>query len=76
MSWKMWECSACGCRKCRIEISPASHHSPPELVEIGVCLEQLKQPTAQWKQLLNPRVTKKLDSQNRVFSEKSQEGSR
>jgi len=64
MTWKMWECSACGCRKCCIEISPAAHSGLPEVVDLGVCLEQLKQPTAQWKQLLNPRVAKKLDSQN------------
>jgi hypothetical protein len=62
MTWAMWECSACGCRKCRIEISPATHSGLPELIELGVCLEQVKLPTAQWKQLLNPRVAKKLDS--------------
>jgi hypothetical protein len=69
MTWRMYECSACGCRKCRIAITPASHESPPELVEIGICLEQLKQPTVQWKQLINPRVSKNLDSQNGVKCE-------
>jgi hypothetical protein len=58
MTEKTWECTACEASRCRVTVNPVGT-SMPEIVELNVCLRDVRRPVAQFKELYNPAFSKK-----------------